>query len=90
MLLGCPWLRDAKIFHDWGNNIVIIKGTRIVKTILVTKKLEAPTKRLEVLVCYDFHSKISNKEEDLIAIEPRLFSIGTIVVPTLVWLDQLV
>ncbi len=41
MLLGCPWLRDAKIFHDWGNNIVIIKGTRIVKTILVTKKLEA-------------------------------------------------
>jgi hypothetical protein len=20
MLLGCPWLRDAKVSHDWGNN----------------------------------------------------------------------
>ncbi len=24
MLLGCPWLRDAKVSHDWGTNIVII------------------------------------------------------------------
>ncbi len=24
MLLGRPWLRDVKVAHDWGNNIVTI------------------------------------------------------------------
>jgi hypothetical protein len=24
MLLGSPWLRDVKVAHDWGNNIVTI------------------------------------------------------------------
>jgi len=24
MLLGRPWLRDAKMAHDWGSNIVTI------------------------------------------------------------------
>jgi hypothetical protein len=44
-----------------------------------------------VLVCYDFHSRISDKEEDLMfATKLGLFSIGTIVVPTLVRLKQLV
>ncbi len=22
MLLGRPWLKDTKVTHDWGNNIV--------------------------------------------------------------------
>ncbi len=65
MLLRCPWLRDAKIFHNWGTNIVTIQGTNIVKTILVIKKLGVQTKRLEVLVCYDFHSRIFDEEEDV-------------------------
>jgi hypothetical protein len=44
-----------------------------------------------VLVCYDFHFIISNKEEDLMfATKLGLFSIETIVVPTSVWLYQLV
>jgi len=71
MLLGCPWLRDAKMFHNWGNNTIIIQGIGTIRTIPITKKLGAPTKHLEVLVCYDFHSRIFNKEEDLMfAIEP--------------------
>ncbi len=42
-----------------------------------------------MLVCYDFHSWIFIEEEDLMfAIEPRLFSIETIVVPTPVMLEQ--
>jgi hypothetical protein len=45
MLLGCPWLRDAKISHDWGTNIVTIQGKNTVKTILVIKKLGVQTKR---------------------------------------------
>jgi len=65
MLLGRPWLQDAKMFHDWGNNIIIIQGVDAIKTIPIIKKLGAPTKRLQVLVYYDFHSRISNEEEDL-------------------------
>ncbi len=36
MLLGRPWLKDAKVTHDWGNNMVIIQGNGLVKTIVVT------------------------------------------------------
>jgi hypothetical protein len=32
MLLGCPWLKDAKIIHDWGIDMVIIEGNNIIKT----------------------------------------------------------
>jgi hypothetical protein len=46
VLLGCPWLGDAKVSHDWGTNIVTIQRTGIVKTIHVTKKLSVQTKRL--------------------------------------------
>jgi hypothetical protein len=61
MLLGRLWLRDAKVSHDWGNNIIIIQGTGTIKTIPITKKLGAPTKHSKVLVCYDFHFGISDK-----------------------------
>ncbi len=71
MLLGHPWLRDVKMSHDWGNNTNIIQGANTIRTMHVIKKLEVPTKCLEVLVCYDFHYGIFNEEEDLMfAIEP--------------------
>ncbi len=51
----------------------------IVKTIHVTKKLRTPTKHPKVLICYDFHSGIFDKEEDLMFVnKPRLFLIRTI------------
>jgi hypothetical protein len=25
MLLGRPWLKDANVTHDWGNNIIIVQ-----------------------------------------------------------------
>jgi hypothetical protein len=91
MLLSHHWLKDAKMFHDWGNNIIIVHITNIVKTIHVIKKLGAPTKLPKLLVCYDFHFRISNEKEDLMfATKPRLFSLGTIVVPTLICSYQLV
>jgi hypothetical protein len=75
MLLGHPWLRDVKVSHDWGHNTITIQGADTVRTILVTKKLGAPTKHLEVSICYVFHYGISDKEEDLMfAIELELFS----------------
>jgi hypothetical protein len=39
MLLITPWLKDAKVTHDWGNNVIIVQGKGIVKTISVNKKL---------------------------------------------------
>jgi hypothetical protein len=75
--------------HDWNNNTIIIQGTSTVRTILVIKNFGAPIKRLEMLICYDFHSRIFDEEGDLMfATEPRLFLIGTITILTLVWLDQ--
>jgi hypothetical protein len=65
MLQGYPWLKDAKVSHDWGTNIVTIQGTDVVRTILVTKKFDVQTKRPKVLVCYDFHFGIFDDEEDV-------------------------
>jgi hypothetical protein len=44
MLLRRPWLRDAKVTHDWGNNIVTIQGNRMVIIIIVTKHLGVEVK----------------------------------------------
>ncbi len=83
MLLGRPWLRDAKISHNWGTNIVTIQGTNILITIFVTKKLGVQTNKLEVLVCYDFQYGISNEEEDVMfTIELNMFYVGIIVEST--------
>jgi hypothetical protein len=45
MLLGRPWLRDVKMAHDWGSNIVTIQGNGTIKTIIVTKHLGGEVKR---------------------------------------------
>jgi hypothetical protein len=45
VLLGRPWLKDAKVPQDWGNNVIIVQGNGIVRTISVNKKLGAKTKR---------------------------------------------
>ncbi len=39
MLLGRPWLRDLKVAHDWGSNIITIQGNGTIRTITVTKHL---------------------------------------------------
>ncbi len=45
MLLGRPWLRDAKVAHDQGNNTITIQGNGIVRTIIITKCLGGEIKR---------------------------------------------
>jgi hypothetical protein len=52
MLLGRPWLRDAKVAHDWKNYTGIIQGNGTFKTILVTKHLGIEVKRPKMLLCY--------------------------------------
>jgi hypothetical protein len=39
MLLGRPWLRDAKVTHDWGDNVIIVQGNGTVRTISINKNL---------------------------------------------------
>ncbi len=51
MLLGKAWLRDAKVAHDWGNNIVTIQRNGMIRTIVVAKHLRTKVKRPEVLLC---------------------------------------
>jgi len=44
MLLGRPWFRDAEIAHDWANNIMMIQGNGMVRTIVMTKHLRIRVK----------------------------------------------
>jgi hypothetical protein len=39
MLLGRPWLGDAKVAHDWESNTITIQGNGIIRTIVVSKHL---------------------------------------------------
>jgi len=81
MLLRHPWVKDAKVSHNWGTNIVIIQRIGTIRTIPITKKLGVQTKRLEVLVCYDFHFGILNEKKDVMfATKLNLFSIGIIAI----------
>jgi hypothetical protein len=66
MLLGRPSLRNAKVTHDWGNNVIIVQGNGIVITILVNRKLQTKTRRPQLLVCYDTMEGLIDEEEDLI------------------------
>jgi len=78
MLLSRPWLKDAKVSHDWGINLITIVGNGIVITIIDTKRLNDNTKCLEVL-CYNFVNKVNNEEENILVVtKPNLFIISTI------------
>jgi hypothetical protein len=45
MLLGRPWIRNVKVTHDWGNNVITIQGNGTIRIISVNKKLRVETKR---------------------------------------------
>jgi hypothetical protein len=78
MLLGKPWLKNVKVAHDWGSNIVTIQGNGTIRTIIITKHLGGEVRKLKMLLCYDHQNGITNEEEDIIfATEPKLFSIRT-------------
>jgi hypothetical protein len=82
MLLRKPWFRDAKVTHDWGNNVISVPGNGMVRTISVNKKLGTETKRPQVVVCYNLMEGLIDEEEYLIfETKLELFSIGTIALP---------
>jgi hypothetical protein len=53
MLHGRVWFKDAKVTHDWGNNVIIVQGNGIVKKISINKKLGVETIRPQVFICYE-------------------------------------
>jgi hypothetical protein len=73
MLLGRLWLRNAKVTHDWGNNVIIVQSNGIIRTILVGMKLGVETKMPQVFVYYDLMEGL------IFEIELKLLSIGTII-----------
>jgi hypothetical protein len=54
ILLGHPWLQEAKVIHDWGTNMATIKDNGIIKTIFVSKYLSGIIKRPHTIVSYSF------------------------------------
>jgi hypothetical protein len=55
MLPGRHWLKNAKVTHDWGNNVIIVQGNGTIRTISVNEKLgakiEAPM-YFFVMICW--------------------------------------
>ncbi len=45
MLSRRLWFKDAKVTHDWGNNVITIQGNGIIKIILINMKLGGKTRR---------------------------------------------
>ncbi len=44
MLLGRLGFKDAKVTHDWGDNVINVQGYGTIKTISINKKLGAKTR----------------------------------------------
>jgi hypothetical protein len=73
---------DAKVTHDWENNMITIQRNGTIKTIVQTKYLGGNVKRPKVLLCFDYQNGIKNEEEYLMFInELELFFVGTINLP---------
>jgi hypothetical protein len=66
MLLGHPWLRNAKVIHDWGTNMVTIKDNGIVKTIFVSKYLSGNIRKPQTIVSYNFMEGVTNEEAEIL------------------------
>jgi hypothetical protein len=56
MLFGKPWLKNAKVAHDQGNNMIATQGNVAVQTITVIKHVNTNLKRLEALLCFDYQN----------------------------------
>ncbi len=84
VLLGRPWLSNACVIQDWGNNLIVIEGNCTMRTITTTKHLDNNTKCLKVLLCYNIMEGVTNEEKEvLFAIKLNLFTLATITLPKL-------
>ncbi len=66
MLLGKPWVRNAKVIHDWGKNLITIEGNGVIPTIPITKHLDPNIKQPKVLLYDDFVDGVINEGEEIL------------------------
>ena len=79
MLLGRPWLRNAKVIHNWANDQVQSMGNGPVKTVKINREFGYEAVTPHALVCYNFAEGITDDEETvLLAADPTLQPVGTI------------
>lgn len=62
-LLRKPWLSNAKVAHDWGNNIMTIQRNGTIRAVVVTKHLGIDVKQPKVLLCNNYQNGITDEEE---------------------------
>ena len=68
MLLGRPWLRNAKVIHDWANDQVQIMGNGTVKAVKINRQLGYEAMTSHALVCYNFAEGITDDEETILLV----------------------
>ena len=79
ILFGRPWLRNAKVIHDWANDQVQIMGNGTVKTVKMNRQLGYEAVTPHALVCYNFAEGITDDEETiLLVVDPTLQPVRTI------------
>ena len=54
LLLGRPWLRDARVIHDWANDNIQIMGNGTTRTVRINRALGFETITPDALVCYNY------------------------------------
>ena len=81
ILLGRPWLRDARVIHDWANDHIQIMGNGTVRTVRINRKLGFEATTPDALVCYNYVEGLTDEEEViLLEAEEFLHPIGTLAI----------
>jgi len=70
------------VTHDWGTNMVTIKGNDIVKIIFISKYLNGNIRQPQMIVSYNFMEGVTDEKEEMLFFSKlNLFSIGMITFP---------
>jgi len=92
LILGRPWLKQAKANHNWGDNIfIIITGERTMAMNTLKNISLKPSKRLKYVDDgYDWEKGLSNeKEEQLYNVVLKLWPIGKVALKELYFLKEI-
>lgn len=78
ILLGRPQLKNEKVSHDWGTNLITRKCNGTIKIIVGTKKLDQNTKTpLNIPLLRLVNEVIDDDEHMLFVVKLDLFIIDT-------------
>ncbi len=81
MLLGGPWLKQVKVYHDWGNNVLTIVMKDKIVTLNTSKKvfIFVSKKPCNLNDSYDWEHGLTNKNDKYnYQTIPNLWPIGKV------------